>query len=191
MSTPTKFHLLKTRLFAKGSTEGVLPIPRIKAGFKTARGDFPIKTKRKYRPHIERFDWPVTVLGGEDALDQVPMPQIKGVRMRVGDVKVIERKGGLEGMLVSTRPDSLSPFGRKLRTAIFSQLHRLNDSIDWTSATASRDSKLRELESRRREVLQLDAGSRGRKREVGQLGIGSGEADEGVLGIEGSKSPET
>ena len=100
MSTAERFEALARAVRRSPLNQSILTVPAVKSGSSISEHDQ--KTKRKFRPNVGPFSWPVTLLS-EDYKGGTPDGKMTTIRMRtqLGKVKDYERAGGVEGVLVS------------------------------------------------------------------------------------------
>jgi len=123
MSTPPAFRTIVRKLMKSKSTPPIIPIPADQHGNQISFSEN--KSRRTWSANIRKLNFPVTILGGEGAATAVPMRNMRRLAVRARDVKKIEQRGSIEGVLLSYPFSKLTPFGAKLRHALFHEIHRM------------------------------------------------------------------
>ncbi|KAL7418469.1 hypothetical protein Q5752_006927 [Cryptotrichosporon argae] len=129
-------------LLRRVTSPPILPIPTRKSGNNVPHSLH--KTRRTWRPNIGRYNFPVNLLGGADAVaaagasaaagwgvasGRARRPEIKGVKMRAREVRDVDKAGGLEGLLLSRPSKHFTAHGRALRHALFTRLLEERDAL--------------------------------------------------------------
>ncbi|GFZ49464.1 hypothetical protein JCM24511_07584 [Saitozyma sp. JCM 24511] len=131
-------------LLSRATNPAILPIPARSTGNNVPKSLH--KTRRTWRPNVTRSDWAIDVLRSEGAGFAESSAKgshragdgrggmIRGVKMQMRRVRDVEKAGGVEGLLLSRPARDLTPFGRKLRAALFDDLHRLREELQESGA---------------------------------------------------------
>ena len=99
MSTHQRFEALSSHVTKTFCNPSILPIPRYQSGNNVSFSEN--KTKRRWYPNVNRFRWPVVLLGGLQGRNHEKPMRLMRMTTQVGKLKEYERAGGVEGMLVS------------------------------------------------------------------------------------------
>ncbi|KAK4689498.1 large subunit ribosomal protein L28, partial [Tremellales sp. Uapishka_1] len=110
------------QILSRATNPAILPIPPRTTGNNVPKSLH--KTRRTWLPNTVRYNLPTNVLG--DGEGQV----LSRVKMQSRRIKDVEKAGGVEGLLLSRASKDLTPFGRRLRSELFRELHDAKISLE-------------------------------------------------------------
>lgn len=116
MSAPLR-NFAPRKLLTKRAHAAIMPLPAHQTG---NNKPFSLKkTRRNWKPNVHAMDMPVNVLGGASTIAEnlanlhagkfVKGPALKKVRLAARDKKTVDKAGGVEGLLVSTKEGTECP----------------------------------------------------------------------------------